>query len=173
MGMCPGCAATRSIQARRAGDAARATPPARAARPGGAPGVAGVGGGFGRLRRDAVYPGAQGGVSGEVEAALVGDVGVGVEGDVRHRVAPPDKEVVPDEMPLRDAERIVAELALGRQGEPALLGHLDAVRRPETRRRDVRLVAVLLDVLSVFAEFEGLTSSNPPNAPLISARPSA
>ena len=46
------------------------------------------------LRGDAVHPGPHGGVAGEVEAALVGVVGVGEEGDVRHRVASADKEVV-------------------------------------------------------------------------------
>ncbi len=125
------------------------------------------------LGRDTLQPGAHRREAGEIEPAFAGDVGVGVEGDVRDGVAVPDEEIPDFQVTFHYVQRVVAELAFGLQGEPAFFGDLDAVRDPEPRGGYVRLVAVLLDVLSVFAEFEGLTSSNPPNAPLISARPSA
>ena len=127
-----------------------------------------------RLGGDPLQPGAHRQEPTEVEAALVGDVGVGVEGYVRHRVASADKEVVAREVPLHDVQRVVAEPAFGLKGEPAFLGHLQAEDvDPGAGHGDVRLVAVLLDVPTFFTETFPCPSSNPPNPPVTLAIPPA
>lgn len=60
-------------------------------------------------------------VTGKVEAAFVGDVGVGVEGDVRDGIASTDEELVTGKVSLHHPERIMTELAFALQDEPALL----------------------------------------------------
>ncbi len=122
---------------------------------------------------DALQPGAHRWEAGEVEITLASDMGVGVEGYVCNRVAIPDKEFSGLQVTLHHAQRIVAELAFGLQGEPAFFGDLDVVCDPELQGGYVRLVAVLLDVPLVFTESNPLVSSNPSNAPVISAMPSA
>src|SRR5215211_7314741 len=126
-----------------------------------------------RLGPHELHPGADGWEAGEVEAPFAGDVGVGVERDVGDRVAVCDEEVVLAQVFLHHLEGCVAEPPLLLQHLRPLLGHLHAEVDPGARHGDVGFVAVLLDVLSVFTELEGLTSSNPPKAPVISASPSA
>jgi hypothetical protein len=122
---------------------------------------------------DALQPGAHHREAGEVETTLAGDAGVSVEGYVCNRVAIPDKEFSGLQVTLHHAQRIVAELAFGLQGEPAFFDDLDVVCDPELQGDYIRLVAVLLDVPLVFKETNPLVSSNPSNAPVISAMPSA
>jgi hypothetical protein len=125
------------------------------------------------LGRDALQPGADRLEAGEVETTLAGDLGIGVEGNVRDRVAVREEEGTIVKVALHHAKGVVAELAFGLQGEPAFFGDLDLVCDPEPPGGYVRLVAVLLDVPSFLTETSPLVSSNPSNAPVISAMPSA
>src|SRR5215217_1738337 len=78
---------------------------------------------------------------------LVRDVGVSVEGDVRHGVVPTDEEVVALQVLLHDPERVVPELSLGLEGGPAFFRLLCVENvKPGVCHGNVRLVAVLLDV---------------------------
>src|SRR5215212_8190202 len=99
-----------------------------------------------RLRRDALQPRADCREVLEIEAPLVRDVGVGVEGDVRYRVTPPDEELPALQMLLHDPERVVAELLFDLEGTLAIFGHLRVEDvKPGTGNGDVWLVAVLLE----------------------------
>src|SRR5947199_1013610 len=73
------------------------------------------------LPRDAPEPGEDRGKAPQLEAALVSDVGVGVEGDVGDRVAVADEELPALEVALHDAERRVAECPLRLELGAALL----------------------------------------------------
>ena len=94
---------------------------------------------------DALEPGVDRGVAGEVEAALVGDVRVAVERDVRERQAVADEPLAPvAEVLLHRRERAVALRVQLRE----LVAHLlraAGVDEPEARHRDGRLVVVLLE----------------------------
>src|SRR5918997_3925418 len=105
-----------------------------------------------RLIPNPLDPGGNGGEAAKVEAPFVGDVGVGVEGDVGDRVAVSDEEFTLSEVPLHHPEGGVAQFPLGLQREPTFLGYLYVVGDPKPRRGDVGFVAVLLDVLSPFTE---------------------
>src|SRR5437867_4727403 len=96
------------------------------------------------LPPDALEPALDRGKAVELEAALVRNVGVGVEGDVGDRVAVADEELPAPEVALHDAERRVAERPLLLQLSAALVVQPE-MRDPETHRRDVRLVAILLE----------------------------
>src|SRR5215217_403585 len=105
---------------------------------------------------------------------LVRDVGVSVEGDVRHGVVPTDEEVVALQVLLHDPERVVPELSLGLEGGPAFFRLLCVENvKPGVCHGNVRLVAVLLDVCFDFTAITPCVFSNPSNAPVISASPSA
>jgi hypothetical protein len=127
-----------------------------------------------RLRRDALQPHADRREVLKIEAPLVRDVGVGVEGDVRNRVTPPDEELPAFQVLLHDPERVVTELLFDLQGGPAFFRHLRVEDvKPGACHGYVRLVAVLLDVLSFFTETTPRVSNKPSNAPVTSASPSA
>src|SRR5918993_4033896 len=127
-----------------------------------------------RLRRDALQPRANCREVLENEAPLVSDVGVGVEGDVRNRVTPPDEELPAFQVLLHDPERVVTELLFDLQGGPAFFRHLRVENvKPGACHGYVRLVAVLLDVRSGPTEITPCVSSNPSNTPVTSASPSA
>src|ERR671912_2557189 len=99
-----------------------------------------------RLRRDALQPRANCREVLENEAPLVSDVGVGVEGDVRYRVTPPDEELPAFQVLLHDPERVVAELLFDLEGTPAFFGHLRVEDvEPGAGHGDVWLVVVLLE----------------------------
>lgn len=94
------------------------------------------------LRADALQPGADGGIPGEVETAFVGDVRVRVERDVGDRVRVSDEKSALAEVLLHDVERCVTELLLLlEEGAPLVVQKVKL--DPETRRGDVGLVAVL------------------------------
>src|SRR3712207_2025469 len=97
------------------------------------------------LGSDPLQPGAHRRETAEVEAPLVGDVRVGVEGYVGHRVAVAHEEGPFHQVPLHYAQGGVAEPPLGLERRAALLGHLEAVRDPVPRRGYIRLMAVLLE----------------------------
>ena len=98
----------------------------------------------------------------KVEAPFVGDVSVGVEGDVGDEVAVSDEEFTLSEVPLHHPEGGVAQFPLGLQREPTFLSYLYVVGDPKPRRGDAGFVAVLLDVLSPFTETTPDVSNNPP-----------
>ena len=97
-----------------------------------------------RLRGDAGEPGGDGRIAGQVEAAFVGDVGVGVEGDVGDRHGIAAEPVRAAEMPLHHRERGMAALLLRRQLGALQVGHVRMLD-PVARDGDVGLVAVLLE----------------------------
>ena len=80
----------------------------------------------------------------EVEATLVRDVGVGVEGDVGERQRVADEVLPAVEMPLHRRERLVPRGRSRRQSVGERLGPA-GVGEPEPRHRDGRLVVVLLE----------------------------
>jgi hypothetical protein len=67
----------------------------------------------GGLGGDPLQPGAHRRLPAEVEAALVGYVCVGVEGDAGYRVAVADEEIVALQTSLHDPEGGVSEPPLG------------------------------------------------------------
>jgi hypothetical protein len=80
-----------------------------------------------------LQPGAHCRLPAGVEAALVGYVRVGVEGDAGYRVAVADEEIVALQTLLHDPEGGVSEPPLGLERSPALLGHSQGVKpRPST-----------------------------------------
>ena len=96
------------------------------------------------LRRDAAEPGAHARVRREVVAALVRDVRVRVQRDVGDRVALGDEEPARLQVPIHDGERGAAlRETVGQLRAARMVGRqvLDEV----ARRRDIRLVAVLLE----------------------------
>ena len=95
------------------------------------------------LRFYALEPGLDRGVSGQIEAAFVGDVGVRVERDVGDRVAPADEPFARLQMRVHYGERVVATPAHQIEDLPAIVLHL-RIHHEETDARDIWLVAVLL-----------------------------
>ena len=84
------------------------------------------------MRPDALHPGADGWGAAEVEAPFVGDVGVGVEGDVDDGVAIRDEEVVSPQVSFHHPEGSVAQLPLVLERFQALGRHLHAEVGPGT-----------------------------------------
>src|SRR5712691_1169328 len=93
---------------------------------------------------DAVEPRPYRRVPPEVEAALVGDVRVRVEGDVRDRVAVADEELSAVEVLVERRERAVARAPLRLQISGVFLTLVED-QDPEARDLEVRLDLVLLE----------------------------
>ena len=98
------------------------------------------------LCSDPFQPGTDAGIDGKVEAAFIGDVGVGIECDIGDRVGGAGQPVVCREPFLHDRKGPVA--ALVPVGDLLRCRLADAVRidrQPGARHRDARLVLVLLE----------------------------
>src|SRR5438132_7631416 len=61
-----------------------------------------------RLAGDALEPGSDRGKAGEIEAAFIGGMRIGVQSDVGDRVVPGREEIVPREVLFHDAKRLIA-----------------------------------------------------------------
>src|SRR5579862_3995207 len=147
-------------QAWRSGDANAAAPDSCIDRNGASPGalpyfsgaVSGLLSGrplerdMARLGRDARQPAADARIFGQVIAALVSDMRIGVERDVGHRVAAADQPLVTGQPPFHDAKGVAALLKpvgdeLGRYLRLAV--RIDVQVR--ARHGDGRLVLVLFE----------------------------
>src|SRR5215470_1174972 len=97
-----------------------------------------------RLIGDAVEPSADARIAGELEIALLGDMGVAVERDIRDRVALADEELAALEMALHGLERLVALLPFLLQSVGPLLALAERMD-PEASDGNLRLVAILFE----------------------------
>ena len=96
-----------------------------------------------RLSLHALKPGLDGRILRELDPGVAGDMGVGVETDVRDGVVGSEEEVVRREVPLEDVERVPADLLPA--FDERLVPFRAAGEDPETARADVRLEQVLLE----------------------------
>src|SRR5579872_1024356 len=97
------------------------------------------------LGGDAFDPGTNGGKPPKLEAAFIGDMGIGIECYVGDRMSPANKPIAPRQMPLHHAQCGDSVLAFDRQGDAAEFGHGNFMGDPIPHRRDIRLVAVLFE----------------------------